>query len=115
MRIIGLFFPALISITIRHSRSSELTWQITQILIEYGIYVLVNVLVTTSIITYGLNISGVTVDAFDSFPFFTKYEIIAIAAAIFTPYIQEIIKKYIEVTFAVRKKDEIPEKHKKDN
>ena len=115
MRIIGLFFPALISIAIRHSRNSELTRQMPKVLVEYGIYVLINVLVTTSIITYGLNVSGVTVDALDSFPFFTKYSLIAIVAAVFTPYMQEIIKKYVEVTFLVRKKDEILEDHKKDN
>ena len=115
MRITGLFFPAFISIAIKHSRNPELTWQIPKALVEYGIYVLVNVLVTTVIITYVLNISDVTVDALDSFPFFTKYAVIAIIAAVLTPYMQEIVKKYVEVTFTVRKKDEILEKRKKDN
>ena len=115
MRIRGLFFPALISITIRHSRNSELTWQMPKVLAEYGIYVLINVFVTTAIITYVLNISGTTVDALESFPFFTKYSVIAAAAAIFTPYMQEIAKKYFEITFEARKKDEITEKCKKDN
>ena len=115
MRSIGLFFPALISIAIKHSRNSQLTWQIPKVLVEYGIYALVNVLVTTVIITYGLNVSDVTVDALDSFPFFTKYTIIAIVAAVLTPYLQEMIKKYFEVTFTVRKKDEILENHEKDN
>lgn len=115
MRIIGLFFPALISISIKHSRNPECTWQMPMLLVEYGIYVLVNVLATTMIITYGLNISDVLVDAFDSFPFFTKYTIIAIIVAVFTPYIQEIAKKYIDITFSVRKKDESMEDHKKGN
>lgn len=115
MRIIGLFFPALISIAIKHSRNSGLTWQIPNVLVEYGIYVLVNVLMTTVIITYGLNVHGVSVDALDSFPFFTKYAAIAIAVAVFTPYVQETIKKYVEVSFSVRKKDEVLEEHKKDN
>lgn len=115
MKMIGLFFPALISILINHSRNSERTWQFPMILVEYGIYVLVNVLITTVIITYALNVSGVSVDALDSFPFFTKYTVIAITAAVFTPYIQEIINKYVKITFSVRKKDEILEEHKKGN
>lgn len=115
MRIIGLFFPALISVSIKHARNSELTWQMPKILAEYGIYVLINVLITASNITYGLGISGVTVDALESFPFFTKYTIIAIVIAIFIPYVEEIIKKYIEVTFVVRKDDEHRKNHKKDN
>ena len=56
-----------------------------------------------------------TIDALDSFPFFTKYSLIAIVTAVFMPYMQEIIKKYVEVTFLVRKKDESLEDHKKDN
>lgn len=106
MRIIGLFGPALISVWIKHLRSEKITCQMPMILIEYGIYTLVNVLVTTSIITYGLSIDGITVDALDSFPFFTKYVVIAIVAAILTPYIEEMIKKYIQVTFTVRTHDE---------
>ena len=69
MRIIGLFFPALISVAIKHSRNSKCDYQMPKILGEYGIYVLINVLITTSIITYGLNVSGVTIDVLDSFPF----------------------------------------------
>lgn len=115
MRVIGLFSPALISIAIKHSRNSGLAWQMPTVLVEYGIYVLINVWLTTTIITYGLNVSGVTVDALDSFAFFTKYTLIAIIIAVFISFIQEIAKKYIEVTFVVRKKDESLEDHKKDN
>lgn len=106
MKIIGLFAPALISVWIKYLRDEKKICQMPMILIEYGIYVLVNVLVTTGIITYGLNMDGITADAFDSFPFFTKYVVIAIVAAFLTPYIEEMIKKYIQVTFSVRAHDE---------
>lgn len=106
MRIIGLFFPAFISISIKHLRNPKHTWQTLMVLVEYGIYVMINVLLTTAIVTYVLNVTGVTVDAFDSFPFFTKYMVIAIMAAVFVPYIEEIIKKYIEIKFKVRINDE---------
>lgn len=115
MRIIGLFSPALISIAIRHSRNSKLTWQMPKVLIEYGICVLVNVWVTTVIITYVLNVSGVVVDALSSFPFFTKYTVIAVVAAVFVPYIQEMVNKYFQITFLVRTKNEVLEEYKKNN
>lgn len=51
MRVIGLFSPALISIAIKHSRNSGLAWQMPPVLVEYGIYVLINVWLTTTIIT----------------------------------------------------------------
>lgn len=114
MQIIGLFFPALISIIIRHTRDKEQLWEMPVTLIRYGIYVLYNVLLTTVIITYGLNNSGVTVDAFESFPFFTKYVTIAIMVAIFLPYVEEMIKKYIRVTFTVKVRDE-KENHMENN
>ena len=106
MQIIGLFFPALITILIRHAREREQIWEMSVTLIRYGIYVLCNVLITTVIITYGLNISGVTADAFESFPFFTKYVIIAIVAAILLPYVEDMVKKYIKITFTVKVRDE---------
>lgn len=113
MRIIGLFFPALISVSIKHSRNPEYTWQFPQILVEYGIYVLVNVLLTTVAVTYVMNVPGVIVDALDSFPFFIKYMVIAVLAAVFVPYIEEMIRKYIHITFTVRTKDDKGENHTK--
>lgn len=106
MRMIALFFPALISIVIRHTRDKEQIWKMPETLIRYGMYTLWNVFLTTAIITYGLNISGVTADAFESFPFFTKYVVIAIAAAVLLPYLEEMIKKYIKVTFTVKERNE---------
>lgn len=106
MEIIGLFFPAIVSVWIRHSRNKELTWSMPKILFEYGINVLVNVFTAGCIITYGLGVSGVTADALNSFPFFIKYTVIALAAAAIVPYVEEIIRKYIKVTVAVKTYDE---------
>lgn len=106
MEIIGLFFPAAISVWIKHTRNAEATWNMPKVLFEYAIYVLINVFITACTVTYGLGLSGVTSDALHSFPFFTKYIIIASAAAILVPYAEEIIRKYIKVTLAVRTYDE---------
>lgn len=114
MEIIGLFFPAIISVWIKHMRNTEATWNIPKVLFEYGIYVLVNVFITTCTITYGLGISGVTSDALNSFPFFTKYSVIASVAAILVPYAEEIIRKYIKVTLTVRTFHEKENNHMED-
>ena len=115
MRVVALFFPAFISILIKYLRESERTWRPPVLIAEYGIYVLVNVLMTTSLITYGLGVHDVTADAFISFAFFTKYVVIAIIFAFVTPYIEELITKYVKVSFAVRKKDESLEDSVEDN
>ena len=114
MRLIGLFFPALISVSIKHSRNKELTWNLPNVLIEYGIYVLINVMITAMTVTYILSVHGVTIDALDSFPFFTKYVVIAIFAAVLVPYMEEIIKKYVRITFTVKTHEKEDEKHKED-
>lgn len=101
MRITALFFPAFISILIKYLRKPERTWHPSMLIAEYGIYVLVNVLLTTSLITYGLGIYGITADAFDSFPFFIKYTFIAIIIAFITPYVEELITRYVKVSSVV--------------
>ena len=106
MEMIGLFVPAMFSVWIKHKRNTELTWSMPKIVFEYGIYVFVNVFITTCIITYALGISGVTSDALTSFPFFTKYTLIASVMAILVPYVEEIVSKYFKVTLTVRPKVE---------
>lgn len=106
MEIIGLFFPAIISVRIKHRGNTKEAWNMPKVLLEYGTYVLINAFVTTSAITYGLGLSGVLSDALHSFSFFTKYVIIASAVAIIIPYAEEIIGKHIKVTLEVRTYDE---------
>lgn len=106
MQVIGLFFPAIVSVMIRNRRNTESDWRMPAILFRYGIYVLVNVLLTVCVITYGLGLSGVTVDALNSFPFFTKYTVVALIMAILVPFVEEIIGKYIQITLTVRPYDE---------
>lgn len=106
MQVIGLFFPAIVSVMIRNRKNAESGWRMPTILFRYGIYVLINALLTVCVITYGLGLSGVTVDALNSFPFFTKYTVIALILAILVPFLEEIIGKYIQITLTVRTYDE---------
>ena len=115
MEVIGLFCPAIASVWIKHMRNAQHTWDMPKVLFEYGIYVLINVFISGCTITYGLGMSGVSADALNSFPFFTKYTIIALAVAIVVPYIEELIRKYIKVTFMVGTYDEKRENHMEDH
>lgn len=114
MEIIGLFFPAIVSVLIRNRRNAESDWRMPKVLFRYGIYVLVNVLLSGSFISYGLGISGVTADALQSFPFFIKYTVIALVMAVAVPYMEEIIGKYIQITLRVRTYDEKREERVED-
>ncbi|MCM1087937.1 MAG: hypothetical protein NC419_07245 [Muribaculaceae bacterium] len=102
MKIIGLFFPAFISLSIRCARDKKFSLRTASAVVTYGIYTLVNVLLATIIITYGLNVSGVTADALDSFPFFTKYMVIAVILAVCVPYLEEMVRKYIHIKLTVK-------------
>ena len=101
MRIIALFFPAFISMAIRHRRNTELTWEVITTLIEYAILVVVNVFLSEAVVTYGLRMNDVDSTAFESFGFFTKYLLIASVIAFFIPYVEEIFRKYISISFTV--------------
>lgn len=114
MEMIGLFFPAIASVMIRNRRNTEFGWSMPAILFRYGIYVLINVLLTVCVITYGVGLSGVTADALNSFSFFTKYTVIALIMAILVPFVEEIIGKYIKITLTVRTYDEKREDHMED-
>lgn len=114
MEVIGLFFPAIVSVMIRNRRNTESGWRMPVILFKYGIYVLVNVLLTTCVIVYALGLSDVTADALNSFSFFTKYMMIALVMAILVPFVEEIIGKYIQITLTVRGYDEKSGDHMED-
>lgn len=98
MQLIGLFFPALISLKLSMNRNIENSKNILQVILRYGIYALCINWLAQVLITYILNISDVTVDALASFPFFAKYTFIAAVIAVFLPILEELIKKYIKIT-----------------
>ncbi len=106
MEIIGLLCPAIVSVLLRERKRTLTVQSIPNLLFCYGIYVMVNVFLTTAVITYGLGLSGVTSEAFGSFSFFIKYTTIALVMAVLIPYVEEIIRKYIKITVTVRAYDE---------
>lgn len=105
MSIIALFFPACISMVIRHKRNEKLTWNLAGCILEYAVLTIINVFLSQVVI---VNILGITTDstAFESFPFFTKYLFIASAAAFLVPYVEEVVSRYIKVSFSVGENEE---------
>lgn len=106
MTVIALFCPAFIAMSIKLRRGLWKKTDIFSVIMEYGKTVLWCNLFTVSIITYILRIQQVTSVAFESFSFFSKYVIIAMCCSFFMPYMQEYIKKYIEIRFYLKDKNE---------
>lgn len=105
MSFIALFFPASISMLIRNRRKGRKT-DLVEVILEYAVLVLINVLVTISIIVYALGMSGIDIQVFNSFPFFTKYILIACGVAWLTPYAEEVLCKFVGVSFTVEERNE---------
>lgn len=114
MSFIALFLPACISLIIRHKRNDSLKWSVPESIIEYAILVLINVLISQCVIVYVLGIGGVDMTAFQSMPFFTKYLVISIVIAWITPYLEEIGRKYISVSFKVEVPKEVRDNTEQD-
>ena len=104
MDIIALFLPACITMSIRQQRGAGCEKKLFPVLLEYGKTVLWCNLLTMGVITYVLRVSDVQSDAFKSFPFFSKYVIIAMFFAFIMPYISEVIGRYIKIRFFVKEK-----------
>lgn len=101
MELIALFFPAFISMAVRHRRNKELSWNVIACLVEYAVLVVINVFLGEAVITYGLRMTGVDNTGFSSFGFFTKYLFIASVIAYIVPYVEEVVKKYVSISFSV--------------
>ncbi len=110
MSFIALFLPASISMMIRHKRNRNLKWSIPESIMEYAILVMANELISQCIVVYVLGIGQVDMTAFQSFPFFTKYLVISMSIAWLTPYIEEIVRKYINVSFSVEDSNDFQNK-----
>lgn len=105
MKIIALFFPAFISITIYCKRQDcEQSFKLN-LLIRYAIYTMIISWCDMSLITYIFKIDAAVSDFFESFGFYTKYVFVAIFLAWSIPYIEEIVGKYIHVSFRVEARE----------
>lgn len=101
MTVIGLFFPSFVSVAIYMKLSKDALCRWQTLIIRYGVYVLLDTLITQIVITYLLGISQVMESALTSFPFFVKYVLIALIWAVVLPFVEEMLKKYIKVSIKI--------------
>ena len=94
--IIAILCPAVISVAILHIRIRELKLFHIRTLVEYVVFLLVNVFFSTLLVCILLG-SDVRIDAFMSFTFFIKYVAIATILAVLIPYVYLIARTYIKI------------------
>ncbi|MCM1087474.1 MAG: hypothetical protein NC419_04910 [Muribaculaceae bacterium] len=106
MAFIALFLPALITMAIRRKRNTGCHKDWISTLSEYGRTVLFCNLALMIVITYFFKMQGVQVSAFNSFPFFIKYVIMAIIYSMVIPYVEEIAARLFHIEFRILGREE---------
>ncbi len=101
MTVIGLFFPAFISMAVCRKLSKEIPRDGLSSVIRFGIYVLADTWLTQITLTSLLGLGQIMESALTSFTFFTKYVLIASAWAVILPVAEEMTRKYIRVSIHI--------------
>ena len=103
--IIAILCPAVISVAILHIRIRELKLFHVKTLVEYIVFLLVNVFFSTLLVCILLG-TDVRIDSFMSFSFFIKYVAIATTFAVLIPYIYLIARTYIKIQLVIEDYEE---------
>ena len=103
--IIAILCPAVISVAILHIRIRELKLFHVKTLVEYVVFLLVNVFLSTLLVCILLG-TDVRIDAFMSFTFFIKYAAIATILAVLIPYVYLIARTYIKIQLVIEAYEE---------
>lgn len=103
-KVIALFFPAFISISVYARRKSIELVPDLKLLVRYGIYVMLLNWLGMSLITYIFHIEDCVMETMESWGFLTKYIFITAFLAFLIPYIEEIIQKSICISFTVEER-----------
>ena len=103
--IIAILCPAVISVAILHIKIRELKLFHVKTLVEYVVFLLVNVFFSTLLVCILLG-TDVRIDSFMSFSFFIKYVAIATIFAVLIPYIYLIARTYIKIQLVIEDYEE---------
>ena len=103
--IIAILCPAVISVAILHIRIRERKLFHVKTLVEYVVFLLVNVFFSTLLVCILLG-TDVRIDSFMSFSFFIKYVAIATIFAVLIPYIYLIARTYIKIQLVIEDYEE---------
>ena len=102
---IAILCPAVISVAILHIRIRELRLFHVKTLVEYVVFLLVNVFLSTLLVCILLG-TDVRIDSFISFTFFIKYVAIATILAVLIPYVYLIARTYIKIQLVIEDYEE---------
>lgn len=111
--LVGILAPAVLALKTKMKRQgteNERSKGINRWVLQYAVEILKNVFLTTATITYILKIDDVNFSALSNFPFFTKYVVIAVAYAWLLPYVEEVISKYVSISFKIEVEGDAEEK-----
>lgn len=106
MKMIVVFFPAFICISVYAKRRSVELMPDLKLLIRYGIYVMIINWCSMSTVTYVFAVKDCRLEYMDSWGFLTKYNFIAMFFAWIIPYIEEVVRKSISISFKVESRED---------
>lgn len=103
-----VFLPACIAIGIQYRRNGNKSITDNAFIegLRLGRWMFGLNLLSMSVIVFVLQIDGVLQETFYSFGFATKYMLISLFFAVSIPYLLEILKTYVSISFTVGEKDE---------
>lgn len=106
MKWICLLLPACVSMLVINKRKGEQEAS-KNVLVDiwrWGVWVLINNLLTFFTLLYVVGYDSLLMEVFESFSFSMKYTLLALIYAWIIPYMVEIVKKYISITFTIKEK-----------
>lgn len=92
MKLVALFFPALIAVYMNREKKESKNEAFSNIF-TYAMFVIAVNVSVMSVLTYVLGLDGLTISVFESFSFFIVYTVLACAASAFIGGLVRILKK----------------------
>lgn len=102
---IAILCPAVISVAILHIRMRELRLLHIKTLVEYIVFLLINVFLSALCVCTLLG-SDVRIDSFVSLSFLVKYVAIAVMLAVIVPYVYLVVRTYIKIQLVIEEYEE---------
>ena len=93
MKIIALFFPALVALKMNKKEEQSLKKELFDSAFMYCMFVIAINLFVISVITYVLGVDGLTIAVFESFSFFVLYTASSCCCAAFIGGLTKILRK----------------------
>ena len=96
MKIIALFFPALIALQISKKKEVSVKDNLLNHIFMYCMFVIVTNVSVMAVLSYVLGMSGLTITVFESFSFFIIYTVLSCCGSAFIGGLTKILRKNIE-------------------